>query len=59
MKKILTAVVIMAVIIAVQMGLSYVFTYRVGEIFSRVAVTALFYYYVLEASKMRRLAASK
>lgn len=51
MKEVLKATVAMVVIIAVQMVLTYVFTYHVGEVFSKVSVTALFYYYVIKYVK--------
>lgn len=56
MKEILKAAAAMAVIIAVQMILSYVLDYHVAEVFSRATVSALFYYYVLKAVKIRRSA---
>ena len=60
MKEILKATVLMAVIIAVQMVLSYAFTYHVAEVFSRVSVTFLLYYYVFKAAKVHgRAAAAK
>ena len=52
MKEILKATVLMAVIIAVQMVLSYAFTYHVAEVFSRVSVTFLLYYYVFHSLKL-------
>lgn len=44
----------MAVIIAVQMALTYVFTYHVGEVFSRISAAALFYFYTIKAAKAVR-----
>ncbi len=58
MKEILKATVLMAVIIAVQMVLSHVFTYHAAEVFSKVCVMALFYYYVFKAAKVHRKAAA-
>lgn len=46
MKHLLTAVIAVAAIVAIKMILSYVFTYPVGEIYFRVSITALFFYYV-------------
>lgn len=54
-----TAGLAMAVIIAVQMGLSIVFTYQVGEVFSKVAVSALFYWSVLQLVKRRKSEGAK
>lgn len=54
MKEMLKAAALMAVIIAVQMVLTYVFTYHVGEVFSRISVAALFYYYTIKAVKAVR-----
>ena len=51
MKKILIPAGAMLVIIAVQMVLTYVFTYHVGEVFSKASVMALFYYYVIKYVK--------
>ncbi|NBK91201.1 hypothetical protein D5278_04260 [bacterium 1XD21-13] len=51
MKEVLKATVAMVVIIAVQMVLTYVFTYHVGEVFSKASVMALFYYYVIKYVK--------
>ncbi len=42
MKKIVMAAGAMAGIIAVQMGLSYVFGWKSAEIFSQIAVDVLF-----------------
>lgn len=53
MKDMFRAGMAMAVIIAVQMMLSYAFAYRVGEIFSRVSFVALFYYYVFKENNER------
>lgn len=44
-------------IIAVQIGLTYLFTFRVGEIFSQTAMSALFLYSVMRMCQ--RTAAKK
>ena len=41
-------------IIAVQIGLTYLFTFRTGEIFSQTAMSALFLYAVLRMCRNRR-----
>ncbi len=43
----------MAAIIAVQMILSFAFSYQAGELFSKVAVSALFYWSVLRLVRRR------
>ena len=54
MKEILKATVLMAVIIAVQMVLTQVFTYHIAEVFSKTACTAVFCYSVFALSKKRK-----
>lgn len=56
MKKLLMAAVVMVVIIAVQIVLSYVFSYRVAEIFSGFSVGALFYYSLFTLTDRRKKA---
>lgn len=51
LKGIAIATIVIAVIIMVQMGLTYVFSYHVGEVFSKVAITAVFYYYVIKTAQ--------
>ncbi len=54
MKKLFLAAVAMVVIIAVQMTLSFAFSYRVGEIFSRVSIGALFFYFLMDLGRVVR-----
>ena len=42
---------IMAGIIAVQIGLTYLFTFRAGEIFSETAVRILLFYTLIRACR--------
>lgn len=56
MKNILTAVLAMTAIIAVQMGLTYAFSFHVGETFSKTAITALYLYAVCRMCRKRRAA---
>lgn len=42
-KEIAAAVVIMAVVIAVQIALSQIFTYRVGEVFTRIVTVSIIF----------------
>lgn len=51
LKGIAIATIVMAAIIMVQMGLTYIFSYHVGEVFSKVAITAVFYYYVIKTAQ--------
>lgn len=48
MKSVLKAVMAVAGIIAAQMILSYVFTYQVAEMFSKISLGVLFYYYIVK-----------
>ena len=57
MKYVLMAVAAMLMIIATRMLLSYLFTYHVGEVFSRVALDALFFYVLIRMGQRRRRAA--
>ncbi len=58
MKKMIMATVIfvgiMAGIIAVQMILAKLFTWQVGEIFSKAALAVLFYYSVCRMVREKR-----
>ena len=56
-KYVLAAAAAMAAIIAGQMVLSCVFTFHVGEVFSRTAVSALFYYSIFMLWRKSRKAA--
>ncbi len=56
MKSILTAVLVMTAIIAVQMGLSYAFSFHVGETFSKTAVSILYLYVVCKMFRKRKAA---
>ena len=56
MKSILTAVLVMTAIIAVQMGLSYAFSFHVGETFSKTAVSILYLYAVCRMFRKRKAA---
>ncbi len=56
MKSILTAVLVMTAIIAVQMGLSYTFSFHVGETFSKTAVSILYLYVVCRMFRKRKAA---
>lgn len=49
MKDMLTAAIAMAVIIMIQIILSYVFTYQVGEQFSKISWGILFYHYLFKS----------
>lgn len=51
MKYALTAAAAMLAIIAVQMILTRIFTYRMGEVFSRTAVSALFFCSVMRMTR--------
>lgn len=51
LKGIAIATIVVAAIITVQMGLTYIFSYHVGEVFSKVAITAVFYYYVIKTAQ--------
>ena len=44
----------MVVIIAVQIGLTGLFTFRMGEMFSRTAMSALFLYAVMRMCRKQR-----
>ena len=56
-KYVLAAAAAMLAIIAVQMILARVFTFHVGEVFSRTAVSALFFYTVMRMTQKTRKAA--
>ncbi len=56
MKSILTAVLVMMAIIAVQTGLSYTFSFHVGETFSKTAVSILYLYAVCRMFRKRKAA---
>lgn len=56
MKQLLMTAVVMVVIIVVQIVLSYVFSYRVAEIFSSFSVGALFYYSLFTLADRRKKA---
>ncbi|MCI8597945.1 MAG: hypothetical protein HFJ10_05825 [Lachnospiraceae bacterium] len=56
MKKILIPAGAMLVIIAVQIMLSCLFTYHVGEVFTKVSMSALFFYYIIKLGKKARAA---
>ncbi len=56
-KYALAAAAAMLAIIAMQMILTYVFTCRVGEVFSRTAMSALFFYSVMRVTRRERKAA--
>lgn len=51
LKGIAIATIVMAAIIMVQMGLTYLFSFHVGEVFSKIAVTAVFYYSVIKTAQ--------
>lgn len=54
MKKAFIAVAVMLGIIAVRMILSAALSEQVAEVFTRVSVGALFFYFVLSISKNRQ-----
>lgn len=56
-KYAVAAAAVMAAIIAARMILSCVFTSHVGEVFSRIAVSALFYYSIFRLGQKCRQAA--
>ena len=56
MKSILTAVLVMTAIIAVQTGLSYTFSFHVWETFSKTAVSILYLYVVCRMFRKRKAA---
>lgn len=56
MKDILIAVAAMIVIIAAQKILTSVFTYQVGETFSRIALSFLFYYAIMRGITSKKKA---
>ncbi len=62
MKEILKGAVIatiaMTVIIMVQMALTYVFSFHIGEVFSKVAVSVLFYYCIIRLVQKSKSAAA-
>ena len=54
MKYVLTTVLLLVAILAVQMGLTYAFSFHVGEVFSKTALSALYLYAVLRMFRKRR-----
>lgn len=56
-KGLLIATAAMAAIVTVQMILSTIFTYHVGEVFSRISISALFYFAVFALIRHRKSAA--
>lgn len=54
MKYLLMGVAVMLVIIAVQLILSCLSTCHVGEVFSRTALDALFFYSLIRMGQRRR-----
>ena len=57
LKYALAVAAMMAAIIVTQVILSRVFTYHTGEVFSRTAVSALFYYSIFMLWRKSRKAA--
>ena len=55
MRNILVAVMGMVAIIVVRIVLSCAFTEQVAEVFARVSVAALFFYFVIKAGKIRTI----
>lgn len=53
MKKILVALVAMCGIIVVRMILSVTLTEQVAEVFSRISIAILFYYFICTAISSR------
>ena len=51
MKSILIAAISMVGIIVVRMILSIAFTDQVGEVFARVSISILFFYYICRLSR--------
>lgn len=51
MRYAMTVAAAMAAIILIQMTLTCVFTFHVGEVFSKTAMTALFFFCILRAGR--------
>lgn len=56
MKSILTAVLAVTVIIMVQLGLTYAFSFHAGETFSKTALSFLYLYFVCRMFRKRKAA---
>lgn len=54
MRKIMAAGMAMVAIIVVRMALSYLYTEQAAEVFTRVSLAALFYYWVIRGMKSRK-----
>lgn len=54
MKKIMAAGMAMAAIIVVRTALSYLYTEQAAEVFTRVSLSALFYYWVIRGMQSRK-----